>query len=78
MDKRLDDLADKVREIADIIGKRPVLGHWPANRAELDQRCLILAASALVSLSRELGEVAKLGHQLMMAQATDNSAGNQA
>lgn len=64
----LNDLAEHVRRIAGTINSRPVMGHWPAMKAELDSRILILAAEALVSLQRELGEVAKLGHQLMMAQ----------
>lgn len=64
----LNDLADHVRRIASTINSRPVMGHWPAMKAEFDSRILLLAAEALVSLQRELGEVAKLGHQLMATQ----------
>lgn len=64
----LNDLADHVRRIAHTISSRPVMGHWPAMKAGLDSQILLLAAEALVSLQRELGEIAKLGHQLMAEQ----------
>lgn len=62
----LNDLADHVRRIAGAVQNLP-RGQWPAKQG-LDSQILILAAEALVSLQRELGEVAKLGHQLMMSQ----------
>lgn len=65
----LNDLAEHVRRIAGIVQSLP-RGQWPA-AAGLDSQILMLAANALVSLQRELGEVAKLGHQLMMAQKGD-------
>lgn len=71
----LNDLAEHVRRIAGTIQSRPVCGHWPHMKAGLDSQILMLAAEALVSLQRELGEVAKLGHQLMMAQAADSTSG---
>ena len=71
--KRFEAVAAKLRDIADIIGKRPVLGHWPANRAHLDQQMLILAAEAMLSLNRELTQVAKLGHQLMAQQLSSSA-----
>lgn len=73
----LNDLAEHVRRIADTINSRPVMGHWPAMRAELDARILFLAAEALVSLQRELKTVSEIGHKLMADQrAADPSSGS--
>ena len=71
----LNDLADHVRRIAGTINSRPVMGHWPAMKADLDSQILMLAAEALVSLNRELASVAQLGHQLMMQQIKEPAQG---
>jgi len=58
-------LTAEVRRIADIIGKRPVLGHWPHMQAGKDVQILLLAANFMESLDREITQVAALGHKLL-------------
>lgn len=58
----------ELRRIADIVGSRPVMGHWPAMQSERDRQILMAAANIIESLDRELCVVAELGNQLIYAQ----------
>lgn len=64
---RSDKLVVEIRRIADIIGKRPVMGHWPYMAAERDSELLKFTANFIESLDREITTIAELGHQLMRA-----------
>lgn len=71
-----EKLVNEVRRIADVIGSRPVMGHWPGMMAQRDQEILMLAADAIAMLQRELKAVAQIGHDLMAAQLQDTSSGS--
>jgi hypothetical protein len=66
---RSEKLVAEVRRIAGIIGKHPVLGHWPHMEAGKDVQILLLAANFMESLDREVTAVAKIGHDLMASQS---------
>jgi hypothetical protein len=47
-----DDLPAKLEAIAEIIGRRPVLGHWPHMRAHLDIEAIEQAAARIRELEQ--------------------------
>lgn len=71
---RSEKLATEIRRIADIIGSRPVLGHWPHMQAGKDVQILLLAVDFIERLDREITAIAAIGHQLKASQ--DDGGGN--
>jgi hypothetical protein len=59
----LEEMADHVQRIAAVIASRPVMGHWPHMKAEIDSALLIVAARIIRDIGGQLVTVAAIGHR---------------